>query len=583
MRKIILSVCLVVLLAYLVFSKYIVQFVWVNPNVNTDVLPYIAKSVKVIEQGLNNTILTLKSDDPKVKILYENSYGSGFLKQNSIPNDLDFAVGIYLGEYEFDGKNANEIAKSIDNKMSNFQTELYNYINLISNNDLFTDIDTTYVIQNLNKNSEQNIKSMTANIPHLFDHKPYTIYTDKILYDNDGKEYQMVFPFHLRENEILIEDFAPVELFTDTVTYNNKMKNFLREITIVLDFYVDIKQGDDVVHTEIVAESFTGQRLQLSRRFFVPIVFVGNNSANYLKNLPLLNDDEKYIEYRLFNYKRHLNEFENLKEMQERPVKLFKRVLQCMDLISPVLDKATKNDIEETIQKNLNNPKVIVINDYETSLSNLLNIVSKPTLFGNTKSAGKISMHAEQMTKLVEEIEGLNILNADEMNKLKFFNTKITSSLEAVKTKDQLQALNEYILSNTNEIFTILDGKVQKQVSDYDKIVKYVSVFNKVVEDAGFHIIDVCWLNKNLIGIKRDKYTSQIKDLKQMAKENNMPDVEYKLVNASEFKGPKVRYEIWVRYNQTPQEEKAYNEVKRKLLEDKKNFNVKHKFILKKI
>ena len=90
----------------------------------------------------------------------------------------------------------------------------------------------------------------------------------------------------------------------------------LREITIVTDFYVDIKKGTDIVNAEIVAESFTGQRLQLTRRFFVPVVFVGNSSANYLKHLNLLTNDDDYLEYRLLNFKRHLQEFSNHKELQ---------------------------------------------------------------------------------------------------------------------------------------------------------------------------------------------------------------------------------------------------------------------------
>ena len=84
-----LSLILLILLAVLVFDRFIVQIVWVNPNVNTKVFPYISKTLKDIDKALNYTVSIMKSNKLDVKILYKNAYGSGFLKHNPIPNDLD--------------------------------------------------------------------------------------------------------------------------------------------------------------------------------------------------------------------------------------------------------------------------------------------------------------------------------------------------------------------------------------------------------------------------------------------------------------------------------------------------------------
>ena len=61
--------------------------------------------------------------------------------------------------------------------------------------------------------------------------------------------------------------------------------NFPREVTIIVDYYVDIENTklNKQKTIEIVAESFTGQRLQLFRRFFVPNVFIGEESAKFLE------------------------------------------------------------------------------------------------------------------------------------------------------------------------------------------------------------------------------------------------------------------------------------------------------------
>ena len=121
-------------------------------------------------------------------------------------------------------------------------------------------------------------------------------------------------------------------------------------------------------------------------------------------------------------------------------------------------------------------------------------------------------------------------------------------------------------MTNSVPVYLLLNDKIQTNLSDYINIIKYIDVFGKIFTGAGFHKIDMCWLDKNLIGVVRDDYTKNVKDLKTMAKANRLPDVEYKLIDRSTLSGPKVRYSIWVRYGATPAEEKNWQEMKTKLL-----------------
>jgi len=308
---------LFILVVIFYISKKTVEFVYVNPNVNTQVLPFISPVIKQIDDGVNFSVLNCNLDKQEMKILYQNAYGSGFLKHNPIPNDLDYSVGIHLGKYFYDGKNALEIAKDIDNKMSCFQINFYDYISNNKNQGFLTELDTLGSIIHFDKKSSENIKFIEQSLPEIFKGREYIVYLKKTFPDKPG--FVLEYPFVLKPNEILIEDYAPVQLFAKGVRYNKKTQDFLREITIVVDFYADIEdvKTKKTKTVEIVAESFAGQRLQLSRRFFPPIVFVGENSARYLKNLDYLKEDEKYLEYRLFNFKRHLQEFSNLNEFND--------------------------------------------------------------------------------------------------------------------------------------------------------------------------------------------------------------------------------------------------------------------------
>ena len=577
-----LSLILLILLAVLVFDRFIVQIVWVNPNVNTKVFPYISKTLKDIDKALNYTVSIMKSNKLDVKILYKNAYGSGFLKHNPIPNDLDYSIGIYLGEYDFDGQNSLEIAREIDRKMSLFQAEFYNYINTIDPEKFYSDYSVMSSLAESSYKSDANIKAITSSIPNLFNHKNYIIYTDKILLDKNKKAVHMTFPFILKENEILIEDFSPVTVYTELVKYNKNTRGMMREITIVTDFYADIKKGDDLVNAEIVAESFTGQRLQLTRRFFVPVIFTGHRSARYLKHLNLLTNNDDYIEYRLFNFKRHLQEFSNLNELEMRPVKLFKRVLQCEDLILPLLAPETVEEINNTIEANLNNPKIQLINDWQTAFENLAKITAMPRLYLKAQYKNKITRHLDSMKQITLEMKNSGLFNKDDIALIENFTDDIAERQKLINSESKLDEYHKYILKNSDPVIDAAIRITTEATRDKEKIIGYIDTFGKILEAAGFRKIDMCWLDKNLIGIVKDDFTSTIeeKDLKLMAKENGLADVEYKFINKSALSGPKVRYALWVRYNPTDKENQIYENMKSELLKDKTNFNIKRRFIL---
>ena len=563
MKKIFLLFILLAVLLYLIISKFALKIEWVNPNVNTNVLPYISKTIKKIDTAAKYAEFSTKGS----KIIYQNGYGSGFVKNNPIPNDLDYAIGVNLGTFEYNGKNSKELAHLLNEKMVVFQISMYNYIYQAFPDEFFTNYSVLGTLQELYSNQNQNIKDIEYGIEKIFKHKDYIKYTDKILYDINNNEIRMMFPFVLKNNEILIENFSPIHIYTNSITYGKDTRQMLREISIVIDFYADIKYKKEIIRTEFVAESFSGQRLQLSRRFFVPVIFI--SSYKYLKNLAILNDDEKYIEYRMFNFKRHLQEFSNLSELQDRPVKLFKRVLQCTDLIKPALNEKTVNDITSTIESTLNNPKIKLINDYQTALTGLIQITSMPKMYLHAQSHGKISEHLKVMKQISKELNNKDIENYTDI---------LIDQAKYINSPEKLKEFHKLTLND--EITDLLISGTK--TNDTAKILGYINIFNNILKYSGFHKIDVCWLDKNLMGIAKDDFTSKIpeKELKNFAKQNNLADVEYKFINKQELSGPKVRYALWVRYNPTEQEEIFWNNVKTKLLQDKKHFNIKFKIFM---
>ena len=128
----------------------------------------------------------------------------------------------------------------------------------------------------------------------------------------------------------------------------------------------------------------------------------------------------------------------------------------------------------------------------------------------------------------------------------------------------------------------LIEGIAYKKIfEDQKDLLFYLKTFNDIYENAGFHKIDLYWLDKNTLGVKKDSFTSKIpeNELHRMALENRLIDVEYKFVDPSKINLYRVRYSVWVRYNSTDKENENYQKLRKILLDDKKNFNIKRVFI----
>ena len=69
-------------------------FVYNHPETSDVVLNKIYNPIKNMDFILKRTSDYMGNGDYQIKYLYKNYYGSGFLKYNPIPNDLDASVGV---------------------------------------------------------------------------------------------------------------------------------------------------------------------------------------------------------------------------------------------------------------------------------------------------------------------------------------------------------------------------------------------------------------------------------------------------------------------------------------------------------
>jgi len=574
MKKIIIC-SIILLLGLFVVFKRVVTFVWVNPYTYTGSYSYIADTVIGIDKGLKFARDFSVKDGLDYEYIFENAYGSGFLNNNLIPNDLDYSVGLNLGEYTFDGTNAQEIAKSVVDKMNSFQYLFNYYVNLSDDKKFYIDKSQLEILGENARQRSKNIKAISDNLANAMNGKEYINHTRKIV--DDGSEMDL--PYVMRPYEILVENYDPIMLYSDVVSYNKTMPRYIRSISIIPEFFITVKsQSGDSHLIEIVPESFMGERMQLARRFYASSTFTGRKSAKFLKNLTYLNDDDKYLYYRMISYKRHLQEISNIQVMKDRPVKMLKRIMQTADIASPLLDNDTMNEISQTILKNMQNRDIQLLNEYSNICTNLFLIQEHPKLYLTLLKDGKIKAMYDVLLSCVNELDERG--NVKDIEKLRNFAEKTLNKLFLMEEPREVAIFKQVIFDyQYKEINDIVNANVYSLLEDKDKLDKYTVMFNKIYADAGYHRVSLYWLDENTIGVLKDDFTKNIKDLKKFAKDNNLIDVNYKFVTASEVPKVTVRYAVWARYNPSKFEQQNFENMNKAFLDDKKNFKVKLKYV----
>ena len=563
---------------YFVSSRE-VTFLYLNPYTETAGFSKIAPVIKNLDKAFDFAKANSSRDGHKFQYVFKNAYGSGFLKNNPVPNDLDFAVGIYLGEYIYNGDNAEEIANSVVDKMDSFQYLFNSYINTLRDKSLYTDQTAFQVLGNTSSVHKKNVKVIASSIPVVLEGKDYIRYTQKTI-DGTAQGEKVDLPYILKSNEILIENYSPINLFSDYVSYNDEMPLYMRTISVIPEFFVKIKTKDNEVMAEIVPEAFLGERLQLSRRFFASTVFVDLGSAKYLNNLSYLKNDEDYLYYRMFSYKRHLQEISNLALIKARPVKMLKRIMQTADIISPVLDDTVYQEISDVISENLSDKDIQLLNEYSNICVNIFFIQDSPPLFLRLAEARKIKVMYDTMTKCLDELEMRGNVEQYVIDSLREFQVSQLQKMFLLKNSSEIFAFKNLVMGpQLSNIQDTINKAVYARLQDKDKLNSFVQLFNKIYTDAGFHKVTLYWLDRNTMGVSNDSFTRNIKDLKQFAKSNNLADVNYKLLKPGEIPHVPVKYTVWTRYNPTEIEEANYQKLRQALLDDKKNFKIKRKFI----
>lgn len=573
-RLIFLSIVLFILCCILVHDN-VLKVVYVSPQTNIEALGCAKKSIRPIDNALDRVMNLCRQQYKDMNYLYKNYYGSGFIKNNPIPNDLDVAVGVDLGEFEYDGENPYKTSRAIVDKISTYH--LYSHIVFLKSKNLFLmDKPAILKLNELERKKVSSMENIADGIEKAFNNDIQIVHSTKD-YKGQNVNYTLVF----KPNEIFVDDITPVFTYTSGISYNKTMSDFPRELTVVPDFYAKIKntKTGEIKSVDLVEESFLGERFQISRRFFVPLIFTGNQSLKYLKSLDFLTNDEKYLDTRMFNYFRYVTEVQMYLDASVDPVKLLKRLHQCTDIISPALTQEQRDKIYTDIDETLSKPDIQTATDYLTIYKNIKFMTQNKFIMTKAEEFGYFKQWIVASNACLELLSK-NSEYKDEVNDLLKIHNEILAQFRDMNSEIKLAELNKYLSDRDLNVYVACAKIINKNINNTDKFVVDFKILNDVFKKSGYHSMDLYWINKDTVYIARNEFTKTLtqKDILPLIKENGLPQVNYKLLNETKLLGNK-KETVYVRYKSTEAENKYLKELEDKLLQDKKNFKIKRKYL----
>ena len=123
--------------------------------------------------------------------------------------------------------------------------------------------------------------------------------------------------------------------------------------------------------------------------------------------------------------------------------------------------------------------------------------------------------------------------------------------MNKINSAKKLEELHKYLDDKFIDISVNITKIVNSNIENRQKFIDDYNILKNVFDKAGFHKIEVYQYDMNHIYVVKDDFTKNLtpSDLKSLAKENNMPEAEYKLIDASSLnKGSRSELK-YVRYN----------------------------------
>ncbi len=579
---IVLLLIALITLTIIFINKHVITFYYMNPYTETATFKYIAPTIKELNKYVDKAKELSAMDGYEYNIVYTNAYGSGFLRKNPIPNDLDFDIMIDLGTFDYDNKKtAHDIAEEMVNKMDSFQYSLTAAIKMDKDTNTLTYRSLSGQFEYSKNLHEKYVTEITNYLDKAISGKEYIIHPSKKSTHTEKTLYYR--PYVLEPGQLMLKDYDSIMLHHNQITYNKTMPIYIRKISAAINFVAKIKHNNKITKIEIIPELFSTGPLNLGVRMYAPNVFTKHTASNYLKSLPESKNEEKFFNTLMFCFLDHFLVIYPPDGVEYNPLKAMKRLLQVVDMIEPALPKEDVQEIYNAVTEEWANRDIVLLNEIDNITTNLIKIYTRPILFGDAIKNGDVAQLLSVMNSTLDELEKRKNVNPEYIKELKEFkNIKIREMLSQ-KNYTKLSTWDRAVYDRQyrTNIAPIISKAVLSQMKNKNLLEKHIEKIRQLCANAGYKQINIYSTETTTIEIEEDAFTKSIKDFKDFARKNNLADdIEYKILPKAKISKYSLKYDIWVRYNTTPEQDKLFEQLKQTIINYKPEFKVKSKQVI---
>ena len=561
------------------YLNHTVTFMYVNPYTETAGMKDISKTIYELDKMLNGARQIASSAGYKFDYVYTNGYGSGFLKNNPIPNDLDYEILIDLGTFDYsDDKTKDDIADEIVSKMDAFQYSLVTYIEMNEDKNFYSIHSAVGCLNSLNQKHNKFKEEISSSLDDAISNKKYVNHLTKISSRDGTLRYYM--PYVLEPGKMLLKDYPLMMFYSDIIKYNDNMLKYERILSITLSFCAKIRHKGKISNIEINSELASTGPLNLEYRLYAPNVFFRSSAIKYLKDLYSLTDGDKYVELLMYCFADHLKVVYPEDAFEFNPIKIFKRTLQLTDMIYPVLEPEEAQEIYDFIGANLQNRDIQLLNEYINIVDIVGRVFKSGKLYEDFLRDGKMKVLIISLRDVVKELKSRNNIPAEYMSILEDYVKTDIGKILRMKNIKEIQEEQKFVQDRKfRKIITPTISKAALSVSsDRNKMQKIINILKNIYFDCGFHYLNLYVKNKDTFILEKNEYTLGIKDFHDFALKNDLStDMKFELVPKRNIPRDYTMYKIWVRYNTTPEQDKYYANLKKVLLKNKQKFKIRKK------
>ena len=560
-------------------SNHTVTFMYVNPYTETAGMKNISKTVLDMEKVLDGARKLASDNGYKFDYVYTNAYGSGFLKYNPIPNDLDYDVFIDLGTFDYtDAKTKDDVANEIMEKIEAFQYYFNAYIN-ISDDSKFNTLRSPFDMKNALKSRHQKYSDeIAASLDDAITNKRYVNHLTKVAKDDGTVIYYM--PYVMDPGQMLLKDFDLMMMYSDEVSYYDYMLKYERIVSLSLSFCATINHNGKTTYIEIFPELFSTGPLMLSYRLYAPNVFFRNSAIRYLSDQYSLTDDETYLKRLLYCFADHLEVVYPDDAFEYNPIKIFKRTLQLTDMVAPVLGKEEAQEIYDFIQENLQNRDIQLLNEYINLCDIIGRIFKSPKLYVSFVNSRKMHTLIKTLSEVLKELKSRGNIPPEYIKVLEdYVKNDVIALLKMESIRERSETQKTVVDRDFRKnIMPVISKAVLTVVTDKEKMQHIIDRLKNIYFDSGFRFINIYVAGPDTFELEKNEFTDSIKDFKDFAAKNDLAeDMKFKILPKNQIPKEHLKYEIWVRYNTTKEQDEYYAKVKKALLDHKSKFKINKK------